>query len=50
VDATSQASLDSYNKNSKEDVSKRALGLINALAIVSETSSVSGISDDAPRA
>jgi anaerobic magnesium-protoporphyrin IX monomethyl ester cyclase len=46
VEATSQATLDSFNKNIKVEDSKRALDLINAQDIVSETSFVLGMPDD----
>lgn len=48
VEATTQAALDSFNKNIKVEDSKRALDLINAQDIVSETSFVLGMPDDTP--
>ncbi len=48
VEATNQASLDSFNKNIRVEDSKRALDLINAQDIVSETSFVLGMPDDTP--
>ena len=48
VEATSQATLDTFNKNIKVEDSKRALDLINAQDIVSETSFVLGMPDDTP--
>jgi anaerobic magnesium-protoporphyrin IX monomethyl ester cyclase len=48
VEATNQAALDSFNKNIKVEDSKRALDLINAQDIVSETSFVLGMPDDTP--
>jgi anaerobic magnesium-protoporphyrin IX monomethyl ester cyclase len=48
VEATTQAGLDSFNKNIKVEDSKRALDLINAQDIVSETSFVLGMPDDTP--
>ena len=48
VEATTQATLDSFNKNIKVEDSKRALDLINAQDIVSETSFVLGMPDDTP--
>jgi anaerobic magnesium-protoporphyrin IX monomethyl ester cyclase len=48
VEATTQATLDSFNKNIKVDDSKRALDLINDQDIVSETSFVLGMPDDTP--
>src|SRR5574341_8345 len=48
VEATNQATLDSFNKNIKVEDSKRALDLINAQDIVSETSFVLGMPDDTP--
>lgn len=48
VEATSQATLDAFNKNIKVEDSKRALDLINAQDIVSETSFVLGMPDDTP--
>lgn len=46
VEATSQAVLDTFNKNIKVEDSKRALDLINAQGIVSETSFVLGMPDE----
>jgi anaerobic magnesium-protoporphyrin IX monomethyl ester cyclase len=46
VEATSQAVLNTFNKNIKVEDSKRALDLINAQDIVSETSFVLGMPDD----
>ena len=46
VEATTQAALDTFNKNIKVEDSKRALDLINAQGIVSETSFVLGMPDD----
>ena len=46
VEATTQATLDIFNKNIKVEDSKRALDLINAQDIVSETSFVLGMPDD----
>ncbi len=46
VEATSQATLDQFNKNIKVEDSKWALDLINAQDIVSETSFVLGMPDD----
>lgn len=46
VEATSQTTLDQFNKNIKVEDSKRALDLINAQDIVSETSFVLGMPDD----
>lgn len=48
VEATNQATLDTFNKNIKVEDSKRALDLINAQGIVSETSFVLGMPDDTP--
>ena len=48
VEATNQATLDAFNKNIKVEDSKRALDLINAQDIVSETSFVLGMPDDTP--
>jgi len=48
VEATTQAALDTFNKNIKVEDSKRALDLINAQDIVSETSFVLGMPDDTP--
>ena len=48
VEATTQAALDSFNKNIKVEDSKRALDLINAQDIVTETSFVLGMPDDTP--
>ncbi len=48
VEATTQATLDAFNKNIKVEDSKRALDLINAQDIVSETSFVLGMPDDTP--
>jgi anaerobic magnesium-protoporphyrin IX monomethyl ester cyclase len=48
VEATTQATLDVFNKNIKVEDSKRALDLINAQNIVSETSFVLGMPDDTP--
>ena len=48
VEATNQATLDVFNKNIKVEDSKRALDLINAQDIVSETSFVLGMPDDTP--
>lgn len=48
VEATNQATLDAFNKNIKVEDSKRALDLINAQNIVSETSFVLGMPDDTP--
>ena len=48
VEATTQAALDTFNKNIKVEDSKRALDLINAQGIVSETSFVLGMPDDTP--
>ncbi len=48
VEATTQAALDAFNKNLKVEDSKRALDLINAQDIVSETSFVLGMPDDTP--
>lgn len=48
VEATNQATLDSFNKNIKVEDSKRALDMINAQDIVSETSFVLGMPDDTP--
>lgn len=48
VEATNQATLDTFNKNIKVEDSKRALDLINAQDIVSETSFVLGMPDDTP--
>lgn len=48
VEATTQATLDSFNKNIKVEDSKRALDLINAQDIVTETSFVLGMPDDTP--
>lgn len=46
VEATSQTTLDAFNKNIKVEDSKRALELINEQDIVSETSFVLGMPDD----
>jgi anaerobic magnesium-protoporphyrin IX monomethyl ester cyclase len=46
VEATNQAMLDLFNKNIKVEESKRAIDLINAQDIVSETSFVLGMPDD----
>ena len=46
VEATTQATLDAFNKNIKVEDSKRALDLINEHDIVSETSFVLGMPDD----
>lgn len=46
VEATSQETLDRFNKNIKVEESKRALDLINEYDIVSETSFVLGMPDD----
>lgn len=48
VEATTQATLDTFNKNIKVEDSKRALDLINEQDIVSETSFVLGMPDDTP--
>jgi anaerobic magnesium-protoporphyrin IX monomethyl ester cyclase len=48
VEATTQAALDSFNKNIKVEDSKRALDLINAQDIVSETSFVLGMPEETP--
>lgn len=48
VEATTQAALDTFNKNIRVEDSKRALDLINAQDIVSETSFVLGMPDDTP--
>lgn len=48
VEATSQEALDRFKKNIKVEESKRALDLINAYDIVSETSFVLGMPDDTP--
>lgn len=48
VEATSQETLDRFNKNIKVEESKRALDLINEYGIVSETSFVLGMPDDTP--
>ncbi len=48
VEATTQAALDAFNKNIKVEDSKRALDLINAQDIVTETSFVLGMPDDTP--
>jgi anaerobic magnesium-protoporphyrin IX monomethyl ester cyclase len=48
VEATNQATLDSFNKNIKVEDSKRALDMINAQDIVTETSFVLGMPDDTP--
>ena len=48
VEATTQAALDTFNKNIKVEDSKRALDLINAQDIVTETSFVLGMPDDTP--
>lgn len=48
VEATTQETLDSFNKRIKVEDSKRALDLINAQDIVSETSFVLGMPDDTP--
>lgn len=46
VEATTQESLDRFNKNIKVEESKKALDLINEHDIVSETSFVLGMPDD----
>jgi anaerobic magnesium-protoporphyrin IX monomethyl ester cyclase len=46
VEATNQAMLDIFNKNLKVEQSKRAIDLINAQDIISETSFVLGMPDD----
>ncbi len=46
VEATNQATLDSFNKNIKVEDSKRAIDLINKYDIVSETSFVLGMPDE----
>lgn len=46
VESTSQASLDKFKKNIKVEESKRALDMINAQDIVTETSFVLGMPDD----
>ncbi|MBI5099406.1 MAG: cobalamin B12-binding domain-containing protein [Nitrospirae bacterium] len=46
VESTSQASLDKFKKNIKVEESKRALNMINAQDIVTETSFVLGMPDD----
>ncbi len=46
VESTSQATLDAFHKNLKVEQSRRALELINAHDIVSETSFVLGMPDD----
>lgn len=46
VEATTQATLDIFKKDIKVEQSKRALDLINAYNIVSETSFVLGMPDD----
>ncbi|NTW58395.1 MAG: radical SAM protein [Nitrospirae bacterium] len=46
VEATDQAMLDLFNKNIKVEESKRAIDLINAHDIVSETSFVLGMPND----
>jgi len=46
VEATNQAMLDIFNKNLKVEESKRAIDLINAQDIISETSFVLGMPDD----
>ncbi|NOX20002.1 MAG: radical SAM protein, partial [Nitrospirae bacterium] len=48
VEATSQETLDMFNKNIKVEQSKRALDIINEYDIVSETSFVLGMPDDTP--
>jgi anaerobic magnesium-protoporphyrin IX monomethyl ester cyclase len=48
VEATNQATLDTFNKNIKVEDSKRALDMINAQDIVTETSFVLGMPDDTP--
>jgi anaerobic magnesium-protoporphyrin IX monomethyl ester cyclase len=46
VESTSQAALDKFKKNIKVEESKRALDMINAQDIVTETSFVLGMPDD----
>jgi anaerobic magnesium-protoporphyrin IX monomethyl ester cyclase len=46
VESTSQSTLDAFHKNLKVEESRRALDLINAHDIVSETSFVLGMPDD----
>lgn len=48
VEAGDQATLDLFNKNTKVEQSKRAIDIINAADIVSETSFVLGMPDDTP--
>jgi anaerobic magnesium-protoporphyrin IX monomethyl ester cyclase len=46
VEATSQATLDKFKKGTKVEESKKAIELINAMDIVSETSFVIGMPED----
>ncbi|MBW1743867.1 MAG: cobalamin-dependent protein [Deltaproteobacteria bacterium] len=46
VEATSQATLDQFKKGTKVEESKKAIDLINAMDIVSETSFVIGMPED----
>ncbi|GFO53614.1 magnesium-protoporphyrin IX monomethyl ester cyclase [Geomonas sp. Red276] len=48
VEAGDQATLDLFNKNTKVAQSKKAIDIINAADIVSETSFVLGMPDDTP--
>ena len=48
VEAGDQATLDLFNKNTKVEQSKKAIDIINAADIVSETSFVLGMPDDTP--
>jgi anaerobic magnesium-protoporphyrin IX monomethyl ester cyclase len=46
VERTDQASLDMFKKNTKVEMGKRAIELINSLDMISETSLVLGLPDD----
>jgi anaerobic magnesium-protoporphyrin IX monomethyl ester cyclase len=46
VERTDQATLDLFKKNTKVEMGKRALDLINSNGIISETSMVLGLPDD----
>ncbi len=48
VERTDQASLDMFKKNTKVEMGKRAIELINSLDMISETSLVLGLPDDTP--
>ncbi len=48
VERTDQATLDLFKKNTKVEMGKRAIDLINSHNIISETSMVLGLPDDTP--